>query len=65
MYAVVEFTEERSVGIVCTNWLKSDTMSFWPRLISISNIRQMLVERKAPDEDWSVVPVRILRNNIG
>ena len=59
-YSVVEFTEEKSVAPVPSNWLcDNNSQCFWPK--SGPNSSKLVQRKAAPDRNWTKHPVRVLK----
>ncbi|XP_064614191.1 uncharacterized protein LOC135477907 [Liolophura sinensis] len=60
MYAVVVFVETDEVELVASNWLQSQTKTFWPPYRNMSNVTKAVKDRVAADKTWPSYSIRIL-----
>ena len=54
-FAIVEFVDDKSVGVVPTNWLTADGC-YWPD----GKYVKLIKERAEPRQQWQVFPMRVL-----
>ncbi|XP_060565983.1 uncharacterized protein LOC132725006 [Ruditapes philippinarum] len=62
MYILVEFTEQKEISVVSSNWV-SDNNSVWPPFKSSSRMRKAIEAKMIPGDDWEAYPVRELYRN--
>jgi len=58
-FAIVEFTDDKSVAVIATNWLK-DNVCYWPSTSKSKAIEKLVKERAEPGSDWMRYPIRVL-----
>jgi len=59
--AIVEFTADRSVAVVATNWLsEQNDVCYWPPVLKSNVLEKLLKERKAPLAYWATFSVRVM-----
>ena len=60
-FAIVEFTADKSVAVVATNWLSQDDsgdICWWPR--GAKDLQKLVKDRKEPTLKWMTFTVRLL-----
>jgi hypothetical protein len=62
MYILVEFTEQKEISVVPSNWV-SDNNAVWPPFKSSSRMRKAIEAKMVPGDDWEAYPVRELYRN--
>jgi hypothetical protein len=62
-YSIVAFTKEDDcISLVPSKWLCDlKTKCRWPT----KSVRNAIIKRKGPSEDWETVPVELLEERIG
>lgn len=58
-FVVVEFTEDRSVEVVPSNWLVDDSLCMWPPYRAL-RLTAAVKKREEPTLSWTRNPARIL-----
>ena len=62
-YAIVEFTDDKSVAVVSTNWLSVNVdhdVCCWPPLSKAKTVEKLVKEQAEPASDWMKFSVRVL-----
>lgn len=60
-FAIVEFTDDKSVAVISTNWLSDNNMCCWPATAKPSAVEKFVKERIEPGASWTEFGVRVMR----
>lgn len=58
-YSLVEFTEEKSVQVVPTIWMKSASRSTWPPYVDAARCRNAAKVCEIPGSMWVYYPSKV------
>ncbi|KAJ8018858.1 hypothetical protein HOLleu_42928 [Holothuria leucospilota] len=59
-FHVVEFLEEKEVGVVSDAWMGGQDMCHWPPLRTSAKIAHAVKDHTKPDKSWPTFPCRIM-----
>jgi len=60
MFHIVEFTDNRSVAVIPSNWLEGTSCAVWPVHYSSFRVMKAAKTREVPDDRWKAFPIRII-----
>ena len=61
VYVVIEFTNDTTVAVVSHRRLKSNSQCRWPVWQSSSKLARVVQNHVAPESDWKLYKVKILK----
>lgn len=62
MFAIVEFTEEKSVSVVPSHWVLDRKFCLWPCDVNKSEISKLIQNQADPKDSWSSFSCRVMKD---